>query len=65
MASVKWLKRIRLSAAPTDGWFQQERYIYQADLGAPIIPVTRMRVKSLDASPAEGEVLPRGMVRWN
>lgn len=63
MASVKWLRRITLSAAPTDGWFQRDRYVYQRAAEAPVTPVTRMRVKSRIVSPTEGEVLARGVVR--
>ena len=63
MASVKWLQRIVLTNGPTDGWFQRDRYVYQAAAGGEAIPVTRMKVKSRIVAPATGALLPRGTVR--
>jgi DMSO/TMAO reductase YedYZ molybdopterin-dependent catalytic subunit len=64
MASVKWLVGIRLLAEPFHGHFQTERYIYVQERGTPDgTPVTRMRVRSLIASPADGAELGAAPVR--
>jgi len=63
MASVKWVTRIRLLAAPFYGPFQGERYVYRGEPGLPDgTPVTRMRVRSLIASPSDGASVPAGSV---
>jgi DMSO/TMAO reductase YedYZ molybdopterin-dependent catalytic subunit len=43
VASVKWLVEVRASAAPFEGRYQKDDYVYKPDGG----PVTRMRVKSI------------------
>lgn len=52
MANVKWLSRIDVRTEPFEGYFQRQRYVYDDADG--IRPVTRMRVKSLIALPADG-----------
>ena len=52
MASVKWLRRIDVRATPFDGYFQRQRYVYDAPGG--ITPVMRMRVKSIITAPTAG-----------
>lgn len=58
VASVKWLERIEAVDTPFAGHFQAERYVY---VGHPThadnVPVTRMHVRSLIASPAEGDTV--------
>ncbi|MEO7520307.1 MAG: sulfite oxidase [Gemmatimonas sp.] len=54
MASVKWLARVEANATPSEAWFQTQRYVYEQE--DRVTPVTRMRVKSLIASPAQGEL---------
>ncbi|HXE57237.1 MAG TPA: sulfite oxidase [Gemmatimonadales bacterium] len=59
MASVKWLARITVVTRPFAGFFQRNHYRYlmpgHALDGAP---VTKIRVRSVIASPADGAVLP-------
>lgn len=60
MASVKWLTRINLTAKPFDGFFQQRRYVMinEGQEDSPDRePVTKLKVKSLIASPRHGEVI--------
>lgn len=52
MANVKWLSRIEVRTEPYTGYFQRKRYVYEEV--ADVTPVTRMRVKSMIASPADG-----------
>jgi DMSO/TMAO reductase YedYZ molybdopterin-dependent catalytic subunit len=58
VASVKWLEQIEAVDAPFAGHFQAERYVY---VGHPThaegLPVTRVQVRSLIASPAAGDVV--------
>jgi DMSO/TMAO reductase YedYZ molybdopterin-dependent catalytic subunit len=64
MASVKWLKRIRvISGAPYAAYFNGVKYVYAYRRGGKdvIEPVREMRVKSLITSPLEGETLPHGV----
>jgi len=63
MASVKWVTSIDAVRTPFDGYFQQQRYVYDEPSG--VVPVTRMRVKSIITSPADNgrsgrELLVRG-----
>src|SRR5207302_562918 len=58
MASVKWLRRLEARAEPFAGYYQAQRYIYDPADGSAVTPVSRMRVKSLIVSPAEGERVP-------
>jgi DMSO/TMAO reductase YedYZ molybdopterin-dependent catalytic subunit len=59
MASVKWVTRISALTRPFEGYFQNQRYVYD-ERGRSTTPVTRMRVKSLITSPARGETIERG-----
>jgi len=52
MASVKWVTHIELRREPYQGYFQRQRYVF--DEAGTITPVTRMRVKSIITSPADG-----------
>jgi DMSO/TMAO reductase YedYZ molybdopterin-dependent catalytic subunit len=61
MASVKWVTRISALTRPFEGYFQTQRYVYE-ERGKPTIPVTRMRVKSLITSPADGGSFERGVI---
>jgi DMSO/TMAO reductase YedYZ molybdopterin-dependent catalytic subunit len=56
---VKWLIAIELIDQPFDGYFQADKYCYEAD-GAAREPVTRQRVRALITEPADGEALPAG-----
>lgn len=60
MASVKWLNRIEVLAAPYDGFQQVGTYMYRAVPGGPATPVTHMRVKSLMVPPG----IPDWYTRW-
>jgi len=60
MANVKWVVGLSLSRERFSGYFQQQRYVY--DEGGVIHPVTRMRVKSLIATPSDGDTVPLGEV---
>lgn len=60
MASVKWITSINAVRLPFDGYFQRQRYVYDED--ARITPVTRMRVKSIITSPADGDAVAREFV---
>ena len=59
MASVKWVTRISVLTHPFDGYFQNRRYVYE-ERDRPTTPVTRMRVKSIITSPADGGTIVRG-----
>jgi DMSO/TMAO reductase YedYZ molybdopterin-dependent catalytic subunit len=61
MANVKWVTRISALTRPFEGYFQTQRYVYE-EWGKPTIPVTRMRVKSLITSPADGDTFERGVI---
>ena len=61
MASVKWVARISALTRPFEGYFQKQRYVYEEE-GKPATPVSRMRVKSLITSPADGDTLERGAI---
>lgn len=58
MASVKWLKEIRVITEPFKGFFQAEHYVYQEDEIEPDgTPVGKIRTRSLITSPTEGQRL--------
>jgi DMSO/TMAO reductase YedYZ molybdopterin-dependent catalytic subunit len=59
MASVKWVTRISALTRHFEGYFQNQRYVYE-ERGRSTTPVTRMRVKSLITSPSDGETIERG-----
>ena len=56
MANVKWLARIEARDTPSNGFFQRNRYVYEQE--GDVMPVTRMRVKSIITAPLENEVCP-------
>lgn len=62
MASVKWLKRISVTAKPFTGYWQTVSYAYwQREQERPtLVPVTAMVVKSSIARPCLQEVVPAG-----
>jgi DMSO/TMAO reductase YedYZ molybdopterin-dependent catalytic subunit len=62
MASVKWVSRIEALTRPFTGHYQHERYVYDLGNGRTPEPVTRMRVKSLILTPAEGARVAPGRV---
>ena len=59
MASVKWVTRISALTHPFDGYFQNQRYVYE-ERDRTTTRVTRMRVKSIITSPADGGTIVRG-----
>src|SRR5215471_1690544 len=61
VASVKWLMAIELIDQPFDGYFQADKYCYEAG-GAAREPVTLQRVRALITEPADGEELPAGEI---
>jgi DMSO/TMAO reductase YedYZ molybdopterin-dependent catalytic subunit len=60
MASVKWVTRIAALTRPFDGYFQRQRYVY--DTVGAVVPVTRMRVKSIIIAPADAAHVAPGVV---
>ncbi len=61
MASVKWLARLEVVTEPFLGPYQALRYVYVGEEGTPHrLPVTRTRVRSLIARPADGASLRAG-----
>jgi DMSO/TMAO reductase YedYZ molybdopterin-dependent catalytic subunit/rhodanese-related sulfurtransferase/glyoxylase-like metal-dependent hydrolase (beta-lactamase superfamily II) len=61
VASVKWLTAIELVAQPFDGYFQTDKYWYEAG-GTTREPVTLQRVRALITDPGEDEELPPGEI---
>jgi DMSO/TMAO reductase YedYZ molybdopterin-dependent catalytic subunit/glyoxylase-like metal-dependent hydrolase (beta-lactamase superfamily II) len=61
VASVKWLTAIELADHPFDGYFQADKYWYEAD-GTPREPVTLQEVRALITDPDEGEELHLGEI---
>ena len=59
MASVKWLDKIEVRAAPFDGPYQVRSYVYEWETGPPE-PVTAGGVRALVADPSPGAVIPPG-----
>ena len=59
MASVKWVTRISALTHPFDGYFQNQRYVYE-ERDRTTTRVTRMRVKSIITLPADGGTIVRG-----
>jgi DMSO/TMAO reductase YedYZ molybdopterin-dependent catalytic subunit len=60
MASVKWLTKLTLTAAPFRGFWQSLEYSYfeRSDGSPTLIPVTEMLVKASIARPMLHEVVP-------
>ena len=56
MASVKWLRRIRVLDHEFHGFFQTDRYVIKTD-GCEAKPLSRMWVKSIITWPEGGEAL--------
>src|SRR5690606_10920933 len=54
IASTKWLVGLELIDRVFDGYWNADNYVLYDESGAPNGPVTRMPVKSLITSPAEG-----------
>ncbi len=59
MASVKWVTRIDAITQPFTGYFQRQRYVYELPSG--VVPVDRMRVKSIVTSPSDGARVGRNI----
>jgi DMSO/TMAO reductase YedYZ molybdopterin-dependent catalytic subunit len=59
MASVKWVTALDAVRTPWQGYFQQQRYVYDVD--GRIAPVTRMRVKSVITEPRDGATCDRAL----
>ena len=59
MASVKWVTRIEAITEPFTGYFQRQRYVYELPSG--IVPVDRMRVKSIVTTPSDGARVGRAI----
>jgi len=63
MASVKWLREVRLVSEPFSGFFQNEHYVYWSEQGTTDgEPVREMRVRSMILSPEDGSELGSGQV---
>lgn len=63
MASVKWLKEIRVLTTPYTGFFQGQNYVYLDENGTKQgEPVGRMRVRSLIVEPSDGATLRKGEI---
>lgn len=61
MASVKWLKRIIVSAEPFHGYFQTVEYSAwqtRPDGEKTLVPLTGLALKAAIAHPGSGDVLP-------
>ena len=63
MASVKWLKEIKLVEEPFTGYFQNEHYVYAEEEGIEDgEPVREIRVRSLILKPEVGMEVERGVI---
>ena len=61
VASVKWLKRIRLLTERFQGHYQTEKYLYEGEAETPDkTPVTTMRVRAVITTPSEGSTVGSG-----
>ena len=58
VASVKWITEIEVVDHPFEGYFQVDRYRYEADGLSE--PVSLQRVRALVTEPGEGERVPAG-----
>jgi DMSO/TMAO reductase YedYZ molybdopterin-dependent catalytic subunit len=61
VASVKWLTHIELVDHAFDGYFQANKYWYEAD-GTPRKPVTLQRVRALITYPQDGDTIHAGEI---
>jgi DMSO/TMAO reductase YedYZ molybdopterin-dependent catalytic subunit len=59
VASVKWLTEIEVSRDEFDGYFQNDRYVYEWPREGRIVrePVTRQRVRSVIVAPVDGDTI--------
>lgn len=62
IASTKWLVGLELIDRVFDGYWNADNYVLYDESGAPTGPVTRMPVKSLITSPAEGATVAAGPI---
>ncbi|WP_281280054.1 sulfite oxidase [Alteribacter natronophilus] len=62
MASVKWLRQIRVSEEPFTGPFQTEDYVYypEKDSDEGAFPVTEIKTDSSILQPVQRDILPSG-----
>jgi DMSO/TMAO reductase YedYZ molybdopterin-dependent catalytic subunit/glyoxylase-like metal-dependent hydrolase (beta-lactamase superfamily II) len=62
VASVKWLTAIELVAAPFEGYFQADRYVYEWDRDGETVrePVRYQQVRSVITEPIAGAVVNDG-----
>jgi DMSO/TMAO reductase YedYZ molybdopterin-dependent catalytic subunit len=60
MASVKWLRRIVVTAQPFNGYYQSLEYSYfeKRDGLQTLVPLTEMMIKAQIAQPIRGEIVP-------
>ena len=60
MASIKWLRRIVLSATPFNGYYQSLDYTYceRRDGFATLTPISEQQIKAEIARPQDGETVP-------
>jgi DMSO/TMAO reductase YedYZ molybdopterin-dependent catalytic subunit len=54
VASVKWLREIRVLREPFQGAYQTFKYVFDRGDGSPVVPLGRMRVRAVIAGPAAG-----------
>ena len=62
MAAVKWLQRIVVTDRPFNGYYQTVDYAFweRGHIGATLVPITEMQVKSAIARPGINEVIGAG-----
>ncbi|CAN5780937.1 molybdopterin-dependent oxidoreductase [soil metagenome] len=56
IASTKWLTRLEVWDRPFTGPFQGDLYVVYDQDGTPIAPISQMPVKSIIASPVDGQL---------
>ena len=65
---VKWPQRIELTTAPFDGFWQNQRYTYQAPDGTVLAPVADQLPRAVLHSPSAGEYVngqpPLDILAW-
>ena len=62
MAAIKWLQRVVVTERPFHGYYQTVDYAFwkKDGVGATLVPITEMQVKSAIARPGINEVIPAG-----